>query len=799
MIRFRSLQSRIVTLFLVLILAVQMLGYFVISTGIRRNGLNFVNTQLDQGELIFQRLVNQNAQRLTDNLQVLAKDAGFRAAAANPSNDAETIATLESALGNSASRIHATHAMLFGLDGNLRASTSNSVTDGDLITSASKMLAEAEIKGGTASMGLHAGFPYQVVVVPVNAPRLIGWVAMMVPLDKGLTQDMLDLSLIQVTILARTGGKPWQAGPSTLSVIQANDLAEHMRGVSGDKPSVMTQELWGSQYRLRTVPLYSNGDQASMIVLQRSMTEAIAPYTQLQVTLLILTPVIIVIAIIVSFFTVRRVTEPLRQLTEVANRLGAGDYDAHVVFKRDDEVGKLSVAFGAMREGIAKRESEIKRLAYWDTLTDLPNRAKFAMLLDEEIAKAREQKTSVFVLMMDLNRFKTVNDVLGHAFGDTLLQQMAERLVSVVGDRLHVARPGGDEFIIMGHMTLDEAYALAQRIQLAMEAPFTIEEQTVDMGAGIGLANFPEHGDTAEILLNRAEVAMYAAKAGSSEAIIYHPSLDRASQQSLSLLSDMRHAIDHNEFQLFVQPKISLLDGRVAGMEALVRWQHPERGMVFPDQFIPFAEQTGFIRVLTRWVLERAAELCRDLYAANIDAKISVNLSTRDLLDQDLPQKFFELLNRHHVRPQSFCLEITESAIMDDPVRALQTLERLHQLGVELSIDDFGTGYSSLAYLKRLPVDELKIDKSFVMNMERDQDDVKLVRSTIDLGHNMGLRVVAEGIENVEVWDILSRMGCDQGQGYFMSRPMSAARVIDWIAQWKPPHLERPTKHAESA
>jgi len=288
-------------------------------------------------------------------------------------------------------------------------------------------------------------------------------------------------------------------------------------------------------------------------------------------------------------------------------------------------------------------------------------------------------------------------------------------------------------------------------------------------------------------LLSRAEVAMYAAKVGGDEAVVYDPAIEKSSEQNLSLLSELRRAAEGDEFRLYVQPKVSLDSGTVVGLEALVRWMHPEKGMLFPDSFIPFAEKTGFIRTLTRWMLERSAALCSELMQRDQALKISVNISTRDLLDQELPTRFGDILQRYAVPASLFCLEITESAFMDDPVRAQQTLEKLHALGVELSIDDFGTGYSSLAYLKRLPVDELKIDKSFVMKMEQDADDTKIVRSTIDLGHNMGLRVVAEGLESKEAWDLLSRMGCDLGQGYFVSRPMAADRLPDWLLTWTPP------------
>jgi EAL domain-containing protein (putative c-di-GMP-specific phosphodiesterase class I) len=266
---------------------------------------------------------------------------------------------------------------------------------------------------------------------------------------------------------------------------------------------------------------------------------------------------------------------------------------------------------------------------------------------------------------------------------------------------------------------------------------------------------------------------------------MYDASIDAASTQTLSLLTELRQAVELGELRLYLQPKLALDNGRVAGAEALVRWQHPQRGLVPPMQFIPFAEQTGFIRVLTMWVFEEAARQWLALVAQGMTLTLSVNLSTRDLLDQDLPQKFDALLTQHRVPAEAFCLEITESAIMDDPQRALNTLNRLSALGFKLSIDDFGTGYSSLAYLKRLPVDELKIDKSFVLSMETDVDDAKIVRSTIDLAHNLGLTVVAEGVENAKAWDLLRELNCDQAQGYHMGKPMPATDFVRWSLGWE--------------
>jgi len=305
---------------------------------------------------------------------------------------------------------------------------------------------------------------------------------------------------------------------------------------------------------------------------------------------------------------------------------------------------------------------------------------------------------------------------------------------------------------------------------------------------------WPHHGGDADSLLSHAEVAMYAAKRRSEGPMLYDPSIDATSSQTLSLLSELRHALDHHELRLFLQPKLALASARVVGAEALLRWQHPTRGLVPPMDFVPFAEQTGFIRVLTMWVFEEAARMWRVLNESGQHLVVSVNLSTRDLLDVELPQKFEALLVKHIVPAEGFCLEITESAIMDDPQRALATLERLSGLGFRLSIDDFGTGYSSLAYLKRLPVDELKIDKSFVLSMEKDTDDARIVRSTIDLAHGLGLKVVAEGVESALVWELLRDLSCDEAQGFHMGRPMPAHEFVRWSTGWSARHASSSSK-----
>ncbi|HXA48043.1 MAG TPA: EAL domain-containing protein [Burkholderiaceae bacterium] len=784
--RFHTLESRIVTLFLVLILMVQLAGFFVIRQGIDNNALASIRDQLSLGMPLFKHLLDQRATEKLNSARVLAKDFGFVKAVGT--NDKETI---ESGLTNSRDRIKASLALLVATDHQIVASTAKQ-SPGNLEYAILRLIDKAErspkTDEGEIGVSIFANQPYQVLVVPVKAPITLGWVAMAFPLDKQIAQEMRELSSLDLTFLVSGAKGEWIADASTLPRDEADSVATQLFGVSGGTSMQRMLRVADSDYSVRILPLAAEPGQSAVVVLQRSIDAAKAPYIKLQMTMLEITGLLILVAIATSFFAAKRIAGPLRDLTETAKRLGDGNYEGQIVIKREDEIGKLSKAFESMRDGIAKRELEIRRLAYWDTLTDLPNRAQFALRLDDAIKDARIQGNECYVLMMDLDRFKNVNDVLGHSFGDALLQQVATRLTKTVGAAYQVARLGGDEFaVLMPFIDLTEAKAIASRILKSLETPIALEEQTVDLGAGIGIAGYPSHGADAESLLSRAEVAMYSAKLSGNEAVLYDPVLDKTSQESLSLLSELRRALDQDEFKLFVQPKLSLSTGELIGLESLVRWQHPERGMIYPDHFIPFSEKTGFIRMLTRWMLEQSAMFCHDLIARGVKVKISVNLSARDLLDQNLPQKFADVLKRYEVDASSFCLEITESSIMDDPHRAQVTLEGLHAMGVDLSIDDFGTGYSSLAYLKRLPVDELKIDKSFVMNMERDIDDAKIVRSTIDLGHNMGLRVVAEGIESEAVWQILSKMGCDQGQGYFMSRPIAADQLVAWLAKWDPP------------
>ena len=436
-------------------------------------------------------------------------------------------------------------------------------------------------------------------------------------------------------------------------------------------------------------------------------------------------------------------------------------------------------------------ERALTRQAFTDQLTGLPNRALLHDRTQQAIRLAGRQGLTAALLLLDLDRFKEVNDTLGHHHGDLLLQQVAERLHATLRDSDTVARLGGDEFAVLLPQiaNVQEATAVVDKLSAVIEAPFTVDGLTLDVDASIGVAAYPDHGTDANQLLQRADVAMYAAKATHAGYTVYDPTLDQHNPRRLGLLGQLRRALAAGELVVHYQPKADVPSGRILGVEALVRWQHPEHGLLGPGEFVPLAETTGLIRPLTSYVLDAALRQCRAWLDAGHQLSVAVNLSTRCLLDLTLPDQITQLLEDTAIAPDRLLLEITESAIMTDPTRALEILNRLHTLGVQLAIDDFGTGYSSMAYLKSLPVDELKVDRSFVKHLRDNQNDAVIVRSTVDLGHNLGLRVVAEGVEDQATLKELATLGCDTVQGYFVARPMPAAELAAWLAtQPQPAH-----------
>ena len=768
----RSLILRLVGLSLLLLLIVQAAGFAVVRASIDRNARAQIARALDLDENIWRRLLDQNAEQLRQGSALLAADYGFRSAV--NSGDEETI---QSVLENHGSRIGAAVTALLGTDLELRAVSLSDSMEQFPATLRQVVPRLAQQPQGS-QIAVMDGVPYQFVMVPMRAPVVIGWVLMGFRIDQSRADEMRQLLSVHVALMIKSPEGAMTLSVSTLPA-DARALLLSTGGAAGELQTVEGTLL------ARSSKLDSVGGEVHSLLL-RSVDEVVAPYRQLQVLLAIITVAGVLLFAAGTGLVAQRLTTPLRSLLAATQRLSRGEYDVPLEHTdRTDEIGNLARSFDHMRVDIGAQQTEIRRLAYWDRLTGLPNRERFRDAVVQAIAASADPAQPLAVLTLDLDRFKHVNDVLGYAFGDRLLQAVAERLSQQVrSPEDMVARLGGNEFaILLQRADAAAAHEIAQRINQSFEQPLAFEDQTVDLSAGIGFACWPGNAGDADTLLSRSEIAMYAAKRKLSGALQYDAAFDSSSAQTLSLLTELRHAVEHHELRLYLQPKVPLHGQPGLAAEALVRWQHPQRGLVPPMQFIPFAEQTGFVRHLTLWMFEEVARLLADPRTQGLPLRVSVNLSTRDLLDPELSHRLADILARHGVAASAFCLEITESAIMDDPQRAEAMLNRLSEQGFKLSIDDFGTGYSSLAYLKRLPVDELKIDKSFVMGMETGEDDAMIVRSTIDLAHNLGLTVVAEGVETAAILERLRLLACDEAQGYHIARPLPVDDFLAWQAR----------------
>ncbi len=445
-----------------------------------------------------------------------------------------------------------------------------------------------------------------------------------------------------------------------------------------------------------------------------------------------------------------------------------------------------TVAAAVLRLVLSFREvlvlADSSRQATTDELTGLPNRRHFYAQLRRELETARADGSPLTLLIADLDGFKELNDTLGHHTGDLLLQQLGPRVLGTLSAGDTLARLGGDEFgILLPGCDGAAATAIAQRITTVLEEPFTLRGLNLHVEASIGVAAYPEHAYGIDALVSRADVAMYEAKGARTGFEVYAATRDTHSRDRLELLGDLRRAIDEREFELHYQPKIELRGGTVEGVEALLRWRHPTRGLIGPTEFIPLAERTTLMRPLTLLVLDMALEQCRRWRDDGLDLSVAVNLAVPNLLDFGLPFDVLELLQRWEVPPDRLNLEVTENVILANPGRIIGVLKALRKIGVSLSLDDFGTGSSALAHLKHLPIDELKIDRSFVMAMESSPADEVIVRSTTQLAQRLGLRVVAEGVESVRALELVERIGCEVAQGHLLQRPLTAEALAPWL------------------
>ncbi len=769
----RSLRFKILVVAAALVLLSQVGTVMTVLVTANREVSERARANLESGARIFEQTSQSRATQLGSTVNVLASDYAFKQAVA--SRDLETI---ESALANHARRAGADTAVLLDDAGAVIAATG--MPAGAEPAQAS-LVERARQQGIARSTLVRDGVAYELLTVPVRAPLPVAWVSMGFAISDDFVRRLEGMTGLHVTILAVSDRG---------AVAVASRLDEPLRSAmaaaaGGARPGrARTLEVEGEDHLVISTPFIADSPGLT-ILLSESLDEAMAPYHLLQTAAIVLGALPLLLALAGAVLLSRALTKPIQQLAEAARRMKVGDYSRTVSVATGDELAELAVTFNSMQEDIARREERITYQARHDTLTGLPNRDFALEMLDASVGTARADAGSVAVMVLDLNGIGEIAGSLGHDIADAYIRQAADELRKQIGPRHVLARLERDTFmVVMPELGADGATDLAERVLRRLEPGIGLEDLNISVRPAIGIAIYPEHGETREQLLLRATVAQ-AESRGLPRAIgLYHGGDEERRVRRLSILGDLRRAVRQDELQLVYQPKITLADGQVCGAEALLRWDHPRLGRLSPGEFIPIAEQSGNISILTRWALNAAVRECRRWLEEGLDVPVSVNLSAHDLIDKDLPWFVLDLLRHHDLAPHYLITEITEEGLVRDFGNATVVLQLLRDLGVRISIDDFGTGYSSLAQIRNLPVDELKIDKSFVTQLPDNRADAAIVSAAIDLAHNLGLEVVAEGVETRPALRWLRERGCERAQGFYVSRPLPSAEFIDWMRSY---------------
>jgi diguanylate cyclase (GGDEF)-like protein len=769
-----SFQARIAGVLIMLLLIVVVAVFLAVKAATQDAVRKQAQAQLEVGTRVFEGLLEMRGKRLRDAVQLLSSDFGFRDAVASADS-----ATIRSVLLNHGARINANDMFLLGMDGKVLSSTVDQIPEGSPFPYTQAL---RDLKAHNQSMLIVPlqGKPHLLVESTVLAPLPIARVVMGFSMDDDLAQELRSLSGLQVSFLSVVHQLPGQ-----IISTQPQPLYDSVRGVMLSRASDQMQmtEHGDQRFLSKRLSLGNTGDVAGdqvVALLQSPLDQAMQAFAPLDEKLFWITLVALGGSLIGTLLLARSVSLPVRALALAAERIGQGDYSTPVTLERSDELGLLAGAINSMQSGIAEREQQLAHNALHDGLTGLPNRA----LVMERLGSAISAQRSVALLYLGIDNFRAINDSIGPEGVEQLLQVIGEQLQLPLRPGDTVARLSGNEFLLLVHnVQTDSAVAVADRLQRLLLKPQRIADHDISLDACIGIAAYPVNGDSPSELLRRASIARQDAAQMPGRLQVYEDGRDLAHQRQISLIRDLRHAARNGELALHYQPKLDIRSGRVLQAEALLRWQHPQFGSVSPAEFIVLAERTGSIQILTSWVIEEAMRQLAEWARRGLHVQLSVNISADDLLSGDLSHRVSDLLQRYRVPAEQLIFEITESAVMREPEHALKVLDRLRECGISLSVDDFGTGYSSLAHLKRLPVQELKIDQSFVRNLDETSEDAVIVRSTIEMSHNLGLRVVAEGVEYEHSLRLLERWHCDTAQGYLISRPLTAVAFEAWIAK----------------
>jgi diguanylate cyclase (GGDEF)-like protein len=770
-IHLTSFRSKVIGITLLVIIGSQIASAFAVLYTSSKNARHQAYQEMEAGIQLFRKVIDNRASVLQQTVRPLAEDSEFKQAII--SGD---YARINEELTKRIQWIDADVATLLSMDGSVLASAGLNIPRG---TALRKLTGEAR-----TSVTINNS-TYEMVSIPVKAQTTIGWISIGRRVDDSLAKELSFLTGLELTFLTGMDSGKISFLGSSLPREERDLIINASLQIASGAALYKSIENLKSRYISNREYFFPQGDEI-FVVVQKPLTKALASYETLRTSMLHTAITTLVIAFGMALFLSRLVLQPVNQLLLAARRIKVGNYARQINIRSRDELGELASAFDAMRGAIAEREQRIVYQAQHDKLTGLPNRVLALELLSEELRRASQSNTPVAVLVMHLQRFREIQSSLGHEIGDEVLSQAAQRLRETLESEHILAWMEGDQFLIVAPgCDRDSGRLLAKMLSKTLDTGLTIHGINITLDACVGLSVCPEHGRQADELLRRASVAKNDAQRAQQRIHVYQNGREARHIRQLAILGDLHRAVQENELQLYLQPKIRLDSSQTCGAEALLRWEHPELGQISPNEFIPLAESAGNIKMITRWVIEHAIRQSRAWKDLGIHLPIAVNLSARDLMNDSLPRFVAQELDKYEVAAEYLNFEITEEALVLDFDQAANVLTKLKGMGCRTSLDDFGTGYSSLIHLQRLPVDELKIDRTFVTHLPDDEANVAIVRSIISLAHSLKLEVVAEGVETTGAMRWLREEGCEQAQGFYLSKPMPAELFIGWLKNWE--------------
>lgn len=745
---------------------------FVVLQQSYRHSESQLNKQFSIAKLVFQDKLNNYSKTLSRSISPISKDFALKQLLNDKDNDQSSLLI---ALINYQKRAKADFSALLSRDGSTIVSN---------VMNPSAMWPIEDFRKAGVKIVMLNSRPYLVSAVPIrfveSSRRINAWLVMGIELQKLINDELKKVLGFDVTLVFDKAVKA-----STNNALSKEMVLAEVHQIIAKLSTETRQNISfrGAEYSLYQFSMNVVENEPITVFFTIDKDTAFVSFTTLASQLVIAIGIVMLITILLSFRISISIAKPLKRLVNVAQQIQSGDYTEITHNAPVTEVNKLSLALANMQSAVQQREKDNHQLAFYSTLTGLPNRNHFMDTMNKLISQENKRFA---VIMMDIDRFKDINDTLGHEYGDQVLKVVATKLQAVINGDGYVAYLDGDEFaVIVPFEDVPNVKAIVAPVKDVFEQVFLINNIQLDISTSMGVALYPDHAIEADGLMQLADIALYVCKENHYSYQVYDEKFNTHSILRLSLMSELRSALTNGQMELHFQPQIEISSKRVKSLECLVRWQHPEHGFIFPDEFIPLAEQTGNIRYLTRWAIEEALKQYKLLKENGFDIHMAVNMSAVDLVDSKLVAYVQEALDKYEVAPKSLMLEVTESAIMSDPEKAIAALAKLKQMGIQLSIDDFGTGYSSMEQLKRTPVNELKIDKSFVLELTGNTEDVIIVKSITDLAHNLGLTVVAEGVENIESLDVLAEMGVETAQGYYINKAMHSDDFLPWLVNYE--------------